>query len=386
MKKFYSSSKKFLVIMLAMMTLCVCALGGCGKTAAPAEGANNEQANKPADETISAENTADSTVSNTEDNAESNTTNNTTSNTTEPVAEEPYTIRVGAMSGPTGMGMVKLMEDAGEGKVENTYEFAEFATDASALVAPIAKGELDIAAVPSNLAANIYNNNDGAVEVVAACVLGVLNLVERGEAISSITDLEGKTVYATGQGAVPEYVIRYILNGNGLNPDTDVNIVWCADTTEALSYLNTVDGAIAVLPQPFVTAASAKVENLRIVMDLNDAWDALNPGCSIVTGVIVARKDFAEAHPQALNRFLEEYSASVDYVGEDVDGAAALTVKYGIVAAEGIAKKALPGCHIVCLTGSDLRSALEGFLEVIFEMNPKAVGGVLPGDDFYFMQ
>ena len=298
--------------------------------------------------------------------------------------EEATTIRVGAMSGPTAMGMVKLMSDSESGNTENTYEFSDLATEASALVTPIASGELDIACVPSNLASTLYNNTDGGVKVVAACALGVLNLLEKGETISSVKDLAGKTVYATGQGAVPEYTIRYLLNANGIDPDSDVEIIWCADTTEALSYVSSVDGAIAVLPQPFATVACSQVEGLRVVEDLNDAWAETGADSQIVTGVVVVRTEFAEKYPEQLKTFLEEYEASVTYAQENVSETAELIANYGIIGKAAVAEKALPKCHIVCLTGDELKGALEGFLQIVYDLNPKAVGGSLPGDEFYY--
>jgi NitT/TauT family transport system substrate-binding protein len=298
--------------------------------------------------------------------------------------EESVTVRVGAMSGPTAMGMVKLMDDSAEGQTQNTYQFAELSTEASAFVAPLASGELDIAAVPSNLAATIYNNTEGGVEVIATCNLGVLNVVERGESVSSLADLAGKTIYATGQGAVPEYTIRYLLDANGVDPDNDVTIQWCSDTTEALSYINADESAIAILPQPFVTAACAQVEDLRVAIDLNDEWAKLDNGCSIITGVVVVRTEFAEQYPEQVATFLEEYQASVSYTEEDVEGAAALIEQFGIVGKAAIAQKALPECHLTALTGSEMRTALEGFLQILYDQNPAAVGGSMPGDDFYF--
>jgi NitT/TauT family transport system substrate-binding protein len=298
--------------------------------------------------------------------------------------EETVTVRVGAMSGPTAMGMVKLMNDSANGETQNTYQFAELSTEASAFVAPLASGELDIAAVPSNLAATIYNNTEGGVQVIATCNLGVLNVVERGESVNSLADLAGKTVYATGQGAVPEYTIRYLLSANGVDPDNDVTIQWCSDTTEALSYINADENAIAILPQPFVTAACAQVEDLRAVIDLNDEWAKLDNGCSIITGVVVVRTEFAEQYPQQVAAFLEEYKASVAYTEEDVEGAAALIEQFGIVGKAAIAQKALPGCHLTALTGSEMKNALEGFLQTLYDQNPAAVGGSMPGDDFYF--
>lgn len=298
--------------------------------------------------------------------------------------EEITTIRIGAMAGPTAMGMVKLRKDSENGNTKNTYAFEDFATDASAFVTPLATGEIDIAAVPSNLAANIYNKTEGRVQVVAVNTLGVLNLVERGNIVNSISDLKGKTIYATGMGAVPEYTIRYILSGNGLDADKDVNIVWCSDTTEALSKLKSEDGAIAVLPQPFVTAASAQISDLRVVMDLNEAWEKINDNSKIVTGVIVVRKEFAEKYPEQLKKFIDEYNESVAYTSSNVDETAQLIAEYGVVASAAIAKKALPKCHIVCYVNGDMKNALKGFLQVLYDQNPKSVGGSMPKDDFYY--
>ena len=305
-------------------------------------------------------------------------------NGSEGQTEETTTIRIGAMAGPTAMGMVKLRKDSEDGNTKNTYAFEDFATDASAFVTPLATGEIDIAAVPSNLAANIYNKTEGKVQVVAVNTLGVLNLVERGNTVKDISDLKGKTVYATGMGAVPEYTIRYILSGNGLDADKDVNIVWCSDTTEALSKLKSQDGAIAVLPQPFVTAAGAQVSDLRVVMDLNDAWGKINNTSKIVTGVIVVRKEFAEKYPEQLKQFVDEYNTSVEYALTDVDDTAQLIADYGVVASAAIAKKALPKCNIVCYTNADMKNALKGFLQVLYDQNPKSVGGSMPEDDFYY--
>ncbi len=299
-------------------------------------------------------------------------------------AETEVTVRVGAMSGPTAMGMVKLMSDSESGTTANTYEFADLSTDAQAMVTPIAQGELDIAAVPANLASVLYSKTNGGVKVLAVNTLGVLNLLEKGDTISGIKDLAGHKLYATGQSAVPEYVIRYLLSSNGIDPDKDVEIQWCSDTTEALSYLKEEDGAIAVLPQPFATAAMAQIEGLRLVEDLNDAWDELDTGSRITTGVIVARTEFADEHPEAVEKFLSEYADSVAYTESNVSDSAALIEKYGIVAKAAIAEKALPKCHIVCLTGDEMKTALSGFLTVLYNQNPAAVGGALPGDDFYY--
>ena len=226
------------------------------------------------------------------------------------VSEEPTTIRVGAMTGPTAMGMVKLMDDSDNGNTANKYEFS-LQTEATAFAPALTKGEIDIAAVPANLASVIYNNTDGGIKVLAVNATGVLYIVERGESINSFADLAGKKLYATGEGATPEFALRYLLKANGLDGDKAPEIQWCADTTEALSYISNDANAIAMLPQPFVTAAQTKVNDLRIAINLNGQWQAANDGASMATGVLVVRTEFAEKYPQQLKKFMEEYVASV---------------------------------------------------------------------------
>ncbi|MBQ0001858.1 MAG: ABC transporter substrate-binding protein [Clostridiales bacterium] len=304
--------------------------------------------------------------------------------TMEAHAEETTAVRAGALSGPTAFGLVKLMEDAANSETANTYEFAELSTDPSTFVAPLASGQIDIAAVPANLASVIYNKTEGGIKILAINNLGVLHIVERGETVNSIADLAGKTVYATGAGATPEYTLRHLLNANGIDPDNDLTIQFCADTTEALSYINQDEAAIAMLPQPFVTAAMAQVEGLRAAIDLNDAWAELDNGCDIVTGVIVARSEFVENNPEAVETFLSEYAASMAYAEENVEDNAALIEKYGIVAKAPVAMKAFPGVHLSLKTGEEMKASMSGYLQILFDENPQAVGGALPGDDFYY--
>lgn len=299
------------------------------------------------------------------------------------VSEEPVTIRVGGMTGPTSMGMVKLMSDSEAGATENSYEFS-LETGATVFAPALTKGEIDIAAVPSNLASVIFNNTDGGVKAIAVNTLGVLYIVERGESVSELSDLAGKTVYATGQGATPEYTLRYLLKENGLDPDGDVTIVWCADTTEALANISADENAIAMLPQPFVTVAQSKVEGLRVALDLNGQWDALDNGSKLVTGVVVVRTEFAEKYPQQLQKFLEEYEASVAYTQSNPEDTAQLIADYEIVPAAPVALKALPQCNVTYLAGDEMKAALSGFIDVLFAENPQSVGGAVPGGEFYY--
>lgn len=219
--------------------------------------------------------------------------------------------------------------------------------------------------------------------MLAVCATGVLYIVERGDSIKSFADLEGKKLYATGEGATPEFALRYMLKANGLEGDKAPTIQWCADTTEALSYISKDAGAIAMLPQPFVTAAQTKVEGLRVAIDLNEEWQKANDGASMATGVIVARTEFAEKYPQQLEKFMQEYAESVKFVNENTEQAAQLIGNYEIVKAP-IALKALPYCNICCLTGDELRQCLNGYLSALYNMNPQSVGGKLPDDGLYY--
>ena len=300
-------------------------------------------------------------------------------------SEEPVTTRIAALKGPTAMGMVKLMHDdpqSGEGPM---YAFT-LAGAADEVTPSLIKGDLDMACVPANLASVLYNKTEGEIITLAVNTLGVLYIVENGNAVSSMADLAGKTIVAAGKGSTPEYALRYLLTENGIDPDTDVTIDWKSEHAECVAALASGSATIALLPQPFVTVAQTKIENLRVALDLTAEWDALDNGSGLITGVVVARKAFVEEHPAAVDTFLRNYAESVDWVNSNTADAAALISEFGIVEAAPIAEKALPHCNIVCVTGEEMRSMLSGYLQVLFDAEPTSVGGKLPGEDFYYGQ
>ena len=302
------------------------------------------------------------------------------------VAEERATIRVGGLKGPTAMGMVKLMEDDAAGTTANDYEFT-LAGSADEINPLLIKGELDIAAVPTNVASVLYNKTEGQMEILALNTLGVLYVVENGDSIQSIEDLRGKTVYSTGQGATPEYALNYILSENGMTVGTDVTVEYKSEHSELAALLAAGQADIAVLPQPFVTSVLTQNPDVRIALDLTEEWDKVTEdGSKLTMGALVVRKDFAESNPEAVEAFLKEYQASTEYVTDEanLDDAAALIEKYGIIAAN-VAKQALPYCNIVCITGEEMKTAAEGFLSILAEANPSSVGGALPAEDFYYL-
>ena len=294
--------------------------------------------------------------------------------------KDDTTIRIGAMKGATTIGLVNLVDKINKGEADGNYTF-EMYTAGSDVMAAMVAGEVDIALVPANVACVMNTKVEGGVSVIDINTLGVLNCISAGDEIKSVSDLSGKTVYATGQGTVPEYTIRYLLETNGV---TDCNLEFKSEPTEIVSIFAENADAVAILPQPFVTAALAQNEALKISFDLNDEWAWVNSDCKIVTGVTVATNSFIKEHKGLVEAFLSAHKESAGKVLSDIDTTAALVVEQGIIAKEPLAKKAIPNCNITCITGKEMKEALEGYLKVLFEQDPKSVGGSLPGDEFYY--
>lgn len=288
-------------------------------------------------------------------------------------------IRVVALKGPTAMGMTKLMDDS-EGTNDYDFEIVAAVDEISPMVA---QGTADIVCVPANLGSVLYNKTEGGVQALAVNTLGVLYICENGDTVTSVEDLRGKTIFSSGKGATPEYALSFILNSNNIDPEKDVTIEWKSEHAECLASLLATENSVAMLPQPFVTTAQTKNEGVRVALDLNDEWDKLGVDSSLLTGIVIARTEFAEQDPGAVNEFLSRYHASVDFVNNNVDEAAELVGKYDIVPA-AVAKKAIPECNIVCITGAEMKTKLGGYLQVLFDNAPQSVGGKVPADDFYY--
>ena len=294
------------------------------------------------------------------------------------------TVRVGGMKGPTSIGMAKLMADSQNKKTDLPYEFT-IAASATELTPLLIQGKLDIAAVPANLAAVLHAQTEGEIMVLAINTLGVQYFVKRGDVtLESVTDLKGKTIYATGKGTVNEYNLRYLLTQNGLDPDADVTVEWKSEPTEVVAILKMTDNAVAMLPQPYVTIAQSNVEGLSVALSMEEEWNkVVTNGSRMITGVLVVRRDFAENNKALLKAFLREYEASTQYVNAHPDEAGTWVETFIGVKAP-IATKAIPHCNITCITEGDMKGALAPYLAVLFEQNPKAIGGAMPADDFYY--
>ena len=291
-------------------------------------------------------------------------------------------LRIAGLKGPTTMGLVNLLSMEQAGTAAMDYDLQLYGA-ADEIVPLLIKGELDMAAIPANLAATLYQKTSGGIQAVAVNTLGVLYVVEQGDTVHSMADLKGRTILSTGKGTTPEYVLRYLLTANGLDPDKDVDIQYYSEATEVTAQMATTQDAIAVLPQPYVTAAGLKDDTLRVALDLNAEWDKV-ADTQLITGVTVVRKAYAEEHPDVVAAFLADYAQSVNAANTDLDGTAALCEEQGVVAKAAIAKKALPNCNIVCLTGEELKADVSGYLQVLYDADPAAVGGTLPGEDFYW--
>lgn len=299
-------------------------------------------------------------------------------------SEEPVNIRVGAMKGPTSMGLLFLMDKAENGETADTYEF-QMVTAADELLPLMIKGELDIALVPANVAAVLYQKTEGGVTVIDINTLGVLYFVTGNVEIASVADLKGKTIYLTGKGTTPEASLKYVLQQNGL-AEGDYTLEFKSEATEVAAVLAENPDAIGLLPQPFVTAALMQNDALKVVLDMNEEWMKVQEdGSGMVTGVTVVRDAFLEENEAAVKRFLEEHALSATAITEDVESGAVLAVEAGIVAKEPIAKKAIPECNITCVTGTEMKAALEKYVKVLADFNAQLVGGSVPGEDFYYI-
>ncbi len=296
----------------------------------------------------------------------------------------PETVRIAAIQGPTGIGMVHLMDAAKNKQTENTYDFTVQSnpTDVRPL---LINGSIDIAALPTNMAAALYNATEGDVQLLAVNTLGVLYILENGTSVQSIEDLRGKTIYTSGQGANPEYVLNYVLKENGINPATDVKIEFVAENTELATLMINNTAAIAMVPQPVVSSITAQRADIRIALSMNDEWEKVaGENNKLMMGCVAVRKEFLETYPKTVETFLEDYSASIQKTS-DIDTTAALCEQFGIIPKAAIAKKAIPYCELTFVSGETMKAQIAQYYSVLFNANPKSIGGKLPDDAFYYV-
>ena len=359
---------KTLALVLTLGLLCS-GLAGCGQERNSGSTAESLATERTQTESTVADVTAESTAASAEE---------TSQNT------DGTVVRVASLKGPTSLGLLFLMDKANKGETANTYEF-RMATGADEILPLMVKGDLDIALIPANVASILYHKTQGGVEVIDINTLGVLYMVSGEDGLMDFTDLKGKTIYLTGKGTTPDYVLQYLLNANGMSVD-DVTLEYKSEATEVASVLAEDPTAIGLLPQPFVTAACMQNDALKVIFDLNEEWNKVQgvSGSSMVTGVTVVRKEFLEENEEAVKAFMEEHKASAEAINADPATGAALAVEAQIVAKESIAQKAIPDCNITYMDKAEMKQALSGYLDVLFHQDSQSIGGGLPESDFYY--
>lgn len=299
--------------------------------------------------------------------------------------EDDAHLNIASLKGPTSVGLVPLMvAEADETTASGLYSFDVEGT-ADAIVPKIVQGQVDIALIPANLAAILYQKTQGGITVIDVNTLGVLSAVSQAE-VGGVADLAGKTVYMTGKGTVPQYTLDALLAANELT-ESDLKVEFKSEPAEVVAAISKNKKAIGILPQPYATAAVLKNRDLSVKFSLTDEWDAAmgEDAGKLVTGVTVVRNEVLEQYPQAVKVFLADHLDSVNGVTADPEGAAPAVVAAGIVENEALAAAAIPDCNIVCLTGEEMKNILSGYLSVLEKIAPEAIGGQLPADDFYYV-
>ena len=288
------------------------------------------------------------------------------------------------IAGPTGVGLANLMNDAKDGKGSLDYDM-QLAASNDEIVAKITNKEADIAAVATNLASTLYAKTEGNVTVLAVNTLGVLSILTNGTELNSIADLKGKTLYSPGQGANPEYILRYVLEGNGINPDTDLTVKFVADGIELPAVWANDPTAVIMAPQPVATSILMKYTEAKTAFDMTEEWEKISGAQNLMMGCVIVRNDYLEANPGAVKTFLNEYEASINAATADAAATGALCEKYGIIPKAAIATKAIPYCGLTFVAGANMKTNLSAYLDIMFKANPKSVGGAIPADDFYYV-
>lgn len=350
--------------LLFVLVLAMSVMAGCGKK--DKESSNNETKNTDKTEQVTKD----------KDKSEAQATEEFTK-------DDAKEYNIAMLKGPTAIGFIKAWDDSDNGSTLNKYNVTAYGT-ADEITAGLVKGEIDIAAVPCNLASVLYNKTEGKIKVAAVNTLGVLYMVSTSDDIKSVSDLKNKTIYSTGQGTTPEYTLNYILEQNGLKPGEDVTIEYKSEATEVAAAMSEAEDAIAMLPQPYVTTVLSQNENMKIVLDMTEEWKKVSEDSSLVTGVVVVRNEVVEENEKAFKRFLKDYKESTEYVNANVEDAAALVEKHDIFKA-AVATKAIPYCNITFVEGDNMKADITSYLEVLYTANPQSVGGKLPDDNFYYI-
>ena len=314
-------------------------------------------------------------------------TETTTSTNTDPDTPKGATVKIATLNGPTTIGALGLLKGDASEKSINTYTYDQIYASADAFAPQLLKGEIQAAIIPANAAATLAKNSGGKIQIAAVNNLGVLYILEKGSSINSVADLRGKTIVTTGAGTTPQYSLEYVLKKNGLTAGVDLTVEYKSEATEVIAALKQGKADIAMLPQPAATNAQTKVDGLRIALDLNAEWEKVDTTAALVTGVLVVNTKFAEENPDAVKALLDDYKKSCDMVSTDLDKIAGYLceLQIGSITDIELAKVAIPKCNIKFIAGEEMKSAVGGYLAILYESNPASIGGELPADTLYYI-
>lgn len=297
-------------------------------------------------------------------------------------APEKASITVAALKGPTGVGMVNLMNENKNGTASNNYSFT-VAGDVTEISGKIVTGEINIASVPTNFAAKINQKTENGMVMLAVNTLGVLSIVEKGNTVTQVADLKGKTIYSTGEGSNPEYILKYVLRQNNIDPDKDVTIKFVGTGDELTAKIVSGEAEVAMAPEPAATVALNKNKEYTRVLNMTEEWNKIGNGSQLMMGCVIAKKSFVEENKKAVENFLKDYEKSIKAVSENADTTAALCEENGIIPSAAIAKKALPNCNVTYVTGNEMKNKIGGYFEVLYNADKTSIGAI-PSADFYY--
>lgn len=292
-----------------------------------------------------------------------------------------YDVNLSMLAGPTSVGAINMVEESKNGESNFTInESVDGAPDA--LVPKLVSGQADLAIIPANLAATLYNKTEGKVKVLATNSLGVLYVVTKGDVeINSIEDLAnyGEEILASGKGATPEIAINKILEENGYSSE-DLNINYLAQANEAAQKLIAGEAKVAILPEPMVSSVLIKAKDAKVAIDLNELYENAT-GYPIISSVLVGRSEYLDTID--VDKLLETFKNSIEKAKANPEETAALLEKYDIMPAP-VAKKAIPNLALEYKDGDKLKEMMAKHLEDLNNTNPQLIGGSIPEDDFYF--
>ncbi|MBN2851976.1 MAG: ABC transporter substrate-binding protein [Clostridia bacterium] len=301
--------------------------------------------------------------------------------------KEVTTAVIAGLKGPTSMGMIRMFAEVNSLSEFVKVEFNVYSAP-DVITAGLLNGEIDIAAIPTNLAATLYNKTEGDIVLLGVNTLGVLNILTSDKvSITSMADLKGKKIIASGKGSTPEYILNYLLEMNGLDPSKDVEIEYKTEHSEVASMILSGEADIVLLPQPFVTTVIMQNPTIKNAVDMTEEWNkAAGDDSTLMMGCLVTTREFAEKYESELVSLMILNLESAEWVNQYPSDAAPFIVQYDVLPSVEVAEKAIPDSNITFIFAQKAKDQLNGFFKILYDYNPQSIGGELPKDDFYFGQ